>query len=471
MNKHEEVKQQCAKILNYYYILSHTKSLQDHEEEVDIEGYFMEQYQPDIGIKVDSIPGSFQNDAAKLVKIGSFQLRIIVSQNPDTLSLGPIVNISGKDIHIVPPPDTNISFELLIREFTGQTDKMWYNEFIKQIEKKIGPLSLSDFIGEIHDQELDINVAKDILFQAGLCGIRAGFYKQGAVQTEFHRVIKIPKELLYLSARGLIEEDRLGKNYETGRQSIYNISKKGYDLIGSIMKERVDEKGEVLQKLLDTYNESIVLISLIGKMGRFIYDSYKPEFYDPYTSIPLDTWLTGTISINAPPRSFVEEFNINPAITYTASLVATSPLFEKTLRQVYNALIDAGLGNETEAFSSKGEYIGEMYCVPLSALLRKLNVKKWIISPQMNKLKLYAEWVIVRAHNPTVPNTLYKSFEAIGLAAKDAEVLIGELAKQGITSKPVKGGLNTVAIYEKKHFNDYCEERMENILQDILKDN
>ena len=115
-----------------------------------------------------------------------------------------------------------------------------------------------------------------------------------------------------------------------------------------------------------------------------------------------------------------------------------------------------------------------MYCTPFIALLRKLNVLKCVESPQMNKLKLYAEWVIIRAHNTTVPNTLYKPFEAIGSGVNDADVLIGELAKQGITSKPVSGGRSTMAIYDKTRltrFNDYCEELMENILQDILKNN
>ncbi len=146
-------------------------------------------------------------------------------------------------------------------------------------------------------------------------------------------------------------------------------------------------------------------------------------------------------------------------------------LASETLKKVYKALTDAQLGNETKAFNSKGDSWGEMYSVPLRALLRKLDVEEWIESSQRDKLKSYAEWVILRAHNPSVPSTLYDSFKAIGSDVHDAEVLIGELAEQGITSKPVKGGTSTVAIYDYKRFNDYCEEKMAIMLQDILKGN
>ncbi|MEM3860074.1 MAG: hypothetical protein QW478_11845, partial [Candidatus Micrarchaeaceae archaeon] len=150
-------------------------------------------------------------------------------------------------------------------------------------------------------------------------------------------------------------------------------------------------------------------------------------------------------------------------------VVASSPLFRETTKQIYEALIDAKLGNKTEAFTSKGDLYGELYSVPLFSLLEKLEVEEFVESPEIDKLRSYAEWAILQAHNPSRPNTLYDSYRVIGSDPHNAEILIEKLAEQGITSKLVKGGTSIIAIYDIKRFNDVCEENMSTILQDFLR--
>ena len=73
-------------------------------------------------------------------------------------------------------------------------------------------------------------MTKDIVFRTALGGIHLGFYSQGILGTEYHGSTEVPRELLYLRARNLIFEDRPGRNYDTGRQSIYYLSRDGRDL-------------------------------------------------------------------------------------------------------------------------------------------------------------------------------------------------------------------------------------------------
>ena len=153
MDRHEEIKQQCVQILNYYYVLPDTEFPLDTKERVDVVGYFKNKIAPDVGIEVE-LSSDFQHDAAKLAKTPSFQWRLIVTDHPDTLSLRPAANVNGKSIEIVRPPDEEVAFEAKIREFTNQNKRTWFNEFKKRIdrESQTGAKDpLPDFIEEILD--------------------------------------------------------------------------------------------------------------------------------------------------------------------------------------------------------------------------------------------------------------------------------------------------------------------------------
>lgn len=470
MDRHEQIKQHCVQILNYYYVLPDTEFQLETKERIDVVGYFKNKAVPDIGIEVE-LSSDFQHDAAKLAKTPSFQWRLIVTEHPDTLSLGPVTNVNGKTIEILRPPDEEVAFETKIRELTSQDKRTWFNEFKKRIDRESQvdfKDPLPDFVEEIRDQGLDVDVAKDIVFRTTLGGIHYGYYAQGPFGTNYHGLTDIPKEILYLRARNLIFEDRPGRNYDTGRQLIYYLSKEGRDLAGRIIAERVGEKEEKLKKIVVRYGESAFIISLLGVMGKFVDRTDLSGFFtnNPYSGVQLPS--VG-VSWNEVPRDMIEEFNIDSGLVYIARVVSTSPLFQETLKQIYKALVDGQLGNETRAISSKGDSWGEMYSVPMRALLRKINMEEWLDFSVRDKLKSYAEWAILRTHNPFVPSTLFDSLRAIGSDVHDIDTLLGELVERGITSKPVKGGASTIAIYDDRRFNDFCEEKMHDFLQGILK--
>jgi hypothetical protein len=458
MGRHEDIKELCMRILNYYYVDADTEFPIYENQRIDVVGYHKNKESPDVGIEVE-ITSHFQHDASKLANVSSFQLRFIVTENSDTLSMGPITKVNEKVIDIVQPPDMDMAFEQKVREFTNQNDKPWYNYKEPSVSSESDKDMLSDFIKDIQYQGLNVNAAKDILFRAALGGIHMGAYTQGRINTEYHGDSST-KEMLYLTAQGLILEDRPGRNYETGRQSVYYISNNGRTLAGKIIEEKVDQNIDGLYGVQEKYGLPVLLISLIGGGGRLL------DWDEPSYSSVGDPYSYMSTSVNSIPRDLVEKFNIPSNLYSQMVLVAKSPLFMDTVREIYRDLIAEGLGNETVYVSSKGD-TSKAYVVPLYILLQKLNVSEGL--SHIGKLKSYAEWLILRGHNPVVPSTLYDAFKGIGSDVHNLENLVDKLASMGITSRLLKNGPNTMAIYDQKKFNDFCEKEMKTILKDILE--
>ncbi len=472
MERHEYLKSQCTRILEYYYANADTEFTLNDGERIDVVGYYNDRKSPDIGIEVE-LSSNLQHDAAKLARIQSIKLKIIVTELPDTLSLGKTMNIGNAQVHIVPPPDRDTDFESLIREYTGQTNKIWFNKFQNQgtvkmaedaVPKKEDPLS--SFIRELNDQRLDPEFAKDLIFRAAQGGIHLGSYVQKYGMTVRERP-EIPKELHYLLARGVVFEDRRGKNYESGRSSIYLLSQEYHDLASKIIHERVDEKAGSLLKIAEKYSKSALLTSLIGVRGNFLDDDVYYQVgemgLDRYSSIPL-TSIDFQKDIQ---RYIVEGFNISPELQNAMRIVAYSPLFRDTLKEIYQALIQSGLGNATQHITTKGDLAGSLYQVPFLMLLKKLGAEEWIDQIDTKKLIPYAEWVIIRAHTYTT-ETLFNYFQSIGGNIQDAKGLIDELANENITSRLISRGQSPIAIYDSRRFNDFCEYKMSDLLHDLL---
>ncbi len=169
-------------------------------------------------------------------------------------------------------------------------------------------------------------------------------------------------------------------------------------------------------------------------------------------------------------RGIIEEFNIRPEIEFELRVIANSPLFRSIAIKIYKMLTDERLGNVTKAITSKGDHYGTEYVVPFMEISRKLDIKGWLDSIDKNLLKAYAEWYILRAHNPNVPSTLYEPLGVIGSNSQDLDNMMEELVKQRITSKLIKNGPNTMAIYDEKRFNDFCEMKMNSLLERIIDD-
>jgi hypothetical protein len=460
MERHEQIKQQCVDILNYYYVVPDTEFTLGTNERIDVVGYSKNRNEPDIGIEVE-LSSDFQHDASKLARTSSFQLRLIVTDHPDTLSLGKSIDIKGKIVDVIPLPDNDITFEKKIREYTNLNKMQWFNNSKYKSDGTIFPktLLLDIFSEEIKDQELDVESAKEIIFRCSLGGVHVGNYSLGPLGTKFNRSIDLPKELLYLSARHLIFEARVGKSYESGKQSIYSLSQGAEDLAKTIVDERIQNRREKLLRIIEKFGKSTTIISLLGHSGRFT-NSSQLNGLDPYLTV--STQNSGIL------RGLIEEFNIDSEIIYASEITAGSDLFKDKSKQVFSALIAEGLGNESPDFTSRGEFFGTIYTVPFRGLLRQIDLADWPRSSLEKKLKNYAAWVIIRAHNRYVPTTLFDYFESVGLGIQDIEDRIRELFKLGITSMLMKGDNNTIAVYDENGFNNYCESKIKGAMSEIL---
>ena len=120
-------------------------------------------------------------------------------------------------------------------------------------------------------------------------------------------------------------------------------------------------------------------------------------------------------------------------------------------------------------FSSKGDYYGEEYHLPLRNLLSVIDVGSWLNSINRDNLITYCKWAIFRGHNKAVPQTLYDPISAIGSNMGELRDMVIQTFNVGITSKLLENQPNTIAIYNEKKFNDFCESKMTGALSEILE--
>ena len=462
MDRHEQIKQFCADILNYYGIFGDTEFVLPTNERVDVVGYKMHENEPVIGIEVE-LTSDLQHDASKLANTSSFQLRIIVSNISDTLSLGKTMDINGKIIHIVPPPDNDIEFEKKIREFIKQERKTWYNEWLRRIKLNVDQDPLTGLEKEIEEQGLDLNIAKDIIFKSALGGIEVGYYRNTKKSTEFVQTSDLPKEILYLAARHIVIELRLGESYESGKDSVYSITQEGHNIALAVIKERIRNIRSYVDEIIKKFGISAVLISFLGHMGKFMQisdDVYSDDLR--YSGIPLGDFYST-------PRDIVEEFNIDDNLFRMCQIIANTPLFRPLSEEVYKSFVTNKLGNISKYFTSRGTLRGYKYRIPFRSLLRVMDIKSLFNSLDRNALMVYCEWVIFRSHNPSVPQTLYSSIAGIGSNIDRLGDMVDETFKARITSKLLGEQSNTIAIYDTKKFNDFCESKMKEVLPNILE--
>jgi len=105
-----------------------------------------------------------------------------------------------------------------------------------------------------------------------------------------------------------------------------------------------------------------------------------------------------------------------------------------------------------------------LYVIPLTQVLDKLNTDE-IVNINIENLRQYAYWFIIRSHNPLVTETLFDSVKATGGQINEIEMKIDELFKLGITSRLIKDGPSTIAIYDENRFHEFCEQKMKDILK------
>ena len=464
--RHEQIKRDCMSILEYYSITADYDFTLPTHERIDVVGYSSSRKDPndpDIGIEVE-LTSNLSEDAQKLLNMESLKLRIIVTEDFNSLSIS---NKPPENIRIVQPPDKDTGLEDLIRKYTNQEKRPWFSQSLNPQKLRITSESslLNDFENEMREQQLDVELAKDIIFKSTLGGIYYGYYKwvEGIGMKYFGQ--QKEKEILYLHARNFLYEDRRGRNYEMGRTSIYYISSEqgAYDLAKAIIDERVDKNKDSLQEITGKYGTHYVVMMLLGMdqiyehpyglTGEVIDNSSNVNYY--WMSLP-----------NKIPRKLIEQYNIEREIVNLFHIYVNSPLIKPKAIEIYKEIVNAKLGNITDYYNSNGERHGNLYVIPLTQVLDKLNTDE-IVNINIENLRQYAYWFIIRSHNPLVPETLFDLVKAIGGQINEIEMKIDELFKLGITSRLKKDGPFTIAVYDENHFQEFCEQKMKGILEDI----
>jgi len=462
LTRHEQIKRDCMDILECYFVTADSEFTLPTGQRIDVVGYSPGKNQPDIGIEVE-LTSDLSKDASKLLnEMKVFQLKIIVTENPETLKMRGL--LSG--IEIVQPPDVDTSFEDLIRKYTNQENRPWCSQRLNAQKLHITSESslLNDFENEMREQQLNVEFAKDIIFRSALGGIYYGYYLFRRDQGTKYFGRQKEREVLYLDARHFLFEGRSGRSYETGRTSIYYISSEqdAYDLAKAIINERVDRNKDRLQEIAEKYGTHRIVMMLLG-MDRIYDQPYglvgevndNPKYVDYY-------WKTLPNEIL---KQFIERYNVKMEIINLFHIYVNSPLVRPGAIEIYKELTDANLGNKTEFVDSYGQNSGDLYVIPLTQILNKLNIEDAIVNINLENLRQYAYWFIIRSLSRSHLDTLFDAVKAIGGQINEIQMKIDELFKLGITSRLIKDGPSTIAIYDEDGFREYCEKKMRDILE------
>jgi len=462
--RHEQIKRDCMDILEYYSVTADSEFILPTRERIDVVGYSSSRKNPDdpdIGIEVE-LTSNLSKDAQKLLNMESLKLRIIVTEDPNSLSIS---NKPPGDIRIVQPHDKDTGFEDLIRKYTNQENRPWFSQSLNAQKLRITSESslLNDFENEMREQRLDAELAKDIIFKSALGGIYYGYYQWVKDKGMKYSGQQKEKEILYLHARHFLYEDRRGRNYETGRTSIYYVSSQqgAYDLAKAIIDERVDKNKDSLQEIAEKYGTHYIVMMLLGMDGIYEHPyGLAGEVNDNSSNVNY-YWMSLPNEI---PRQLIEQYNIEREIVNLFHIYVNSPLVKPEAIEIYKEIVNAKLGNITDYYNSNGERSGDLYVIPLTQVLDKLNTDE-IVNINIENLRQYAYWFIIRSHNPLVPETLFDWVEATGGQINEIEMKIDELFKLGITSRLIKDGPSTIAVYDENRFHEFCEQKMKDILE------
>lgn len=463
MCEHEKAKNDCVRVLEYYGIFADTEYRLHTDERIDVVGYSKDRRSPSIGIEVEC-SSTFQHDSQKLVKVPSIEWRFVLTDDRDTLSLGEVINVNNLPIFVYPLHELDFRFEKKIREITNQNNKPWYNrvhEYSSFVEDENSSI-LDRFMHDLQEQSLDIGTAKDIIFRAAMGGIHVGYYRdEKGIGTQFHGDEKLPREIHYLTAKNVIFEDRPGKNYTEGRQSIYYITKEGHELTKEIVRERVSYHISEIEATMEEFGQVPFLISLLGNInnGVFVWRTDVPPTNGPS--------LTGTEFIDL--RGVVEVLNVSPELLYASYLMSNTRIFAEIERKIFERLVEKSLGTTGKAFTSRGDVWGQRYTVPVFTILQNIDFPLLKRKLDFEKVQEFATYALMNPQRTRMELSDYslEQFHKIGVDRSFVYSLLTETFNHGITSKPTGQKNETVAIYNQEQFKQFCESRMKEILSDL----
>jgi len=319
------------------------------------------------------------------------------------------------------------------------------------------PAIIKEFEEEIKQEKLDLNKAKEWIFQLSLNGYHT--YTPLANMEDF-------TELKFLVFIGIIREVASYDRKATIYKYSYHIKNddKSVNLARAIIDERIEEKKDKLFNIVNKYEERYFLISMIR--GRF-------EKLGNENELLLKFRVTSYNDFNYVPDLDIEELKelskslgIDEKLLYAMHVATHSPLMKEKSREIYEELLKAGLGLRNHV-PGAGEDVYD-YSFPVSQLLKKLNLENITRSISFVNLKEYAKWQMVKSSigNDSTLNLelLRNKLELMGINdLNDLKIHFKKLFEQGnhIISNPESSYFKSkILILDKKSFYSYCDEIM-----------
>ncbi len=319
------------------------------------------------------------------------------------------------------------------------------------------PAIIKEFEEEIKQEKLDLNKAKEWIFQLSLNGYHT--YTPLENMEDF-------TELKFLVFIGIIQEVSSYDRKAIMREYYYHIKNddKSVNLARAIIDERIEERKDKLFNIVNKYEERYFLISMIR--GRF-------EKLGNENELLLKFRVTSYNDFNYVPDLDIEELKelskslgIDEKLLYAMYVAAHSPQMKEKSREIYEELLKAGLGLRNH-IPGHGEDVYD-YSFPVSQLLKKMNLGNIVKSISIENLKEYAKWQMVKSlidNDSTLDLELLKSkLEPMGInGLNDLKIHFKKLFEQGnhmISNPESSYSKSKILILDKKGFYSYCDEIM-----------
>ena len=409
-------------------------------------------------LNLDELDMKFMTDRGKLARMisswvclkgnGQFIGNIDINKNPwffvtNEYELRNSIKRAGGNYSISDKFKESLKDALGLKESIYKNDSYYFmdsrlDELLKIDESE--NLSLENFRKEIENQNLNYDRIEEIIFRAAI----GGLYTRNEILKESRR------EERYLEGFGFIKSIR---KYDRYPIYYYLITEKSKVIAEAIIKKRILKSRKEIIELISIFGINVFMISLLGGEGSLNGDPFDWKRINEYV---LNQAIEGEI-INQIP---------NNLMWHIRQIFESNP-FQIQREKIFDNLYKMGLCNKEGNYNSNNHYSYEFYRVPINYLLKTIDIESWINSIDENKILEFVKWKLILDENGEI-NRNKELFEEHGIVIdKSLYDEFMNMFYQGITSKPIDEKDLRIIIYDEEKFRSYCEDKMQNILNQL----
>jgi hypothetical protein len=316
------------------------------------------------------------------------------------------------------------------------------DELLNLDENQVLPLEI--FRKEIENQNLNFERAEDIIFRSAIGGIYEG-----------NEILEGPeKEEKYLVGFDYIKPIR---KYERYAVNYFLITNKSKDIADTIIKKRILKHKKELMDLISKVGINAFMISLLGGEGSLNDDPLGEGFKNEY----ILSQTIGEENINLIPK----------ALLRLIRQIFESNQFKIKSQEIFEKLYEIGLCNKEGIYNSGKSYTYEFYRVPVNYILRTIDIESWVETIDEDRMKEYAKWELIEGTNGEIL-MMKESFDAYDIIVDHSlyDNLI-DMFNKGIISKPLSERHLEIVIYDERKFQEYCEDKMKKLMEELFFNN